>query len=82
MKVEVITPLKRQVTKILATLRNTKEPVLMTEYGKPSAYLVDVEDYDYMQKRLAILEGIAEGERAIFENETINHDKAKESMEK
>lgn len=52
MKVEVITPLKRQATKILATLRNTKELVLMTEYGNPSAYLVDVEDYDYMQKRL------------------------------
>lgn len=48
MKVEVITPLKRQATKILATLRNTKEPVLMTEYGNPSAYLVDVEDYDHM----------------------------------
>ncbi len=59
MKVELVTSLKRQATKILADLRSTKEPVLITEHGKPSAYLVDVEDYEFMQNRLAILEGIA-----------------------
>ncbi|MCV6071098.1 type II toxin-antitoxin system Phd/YefM family antitoxin, partial [Escherichia coli] len=64
MKVELVTSLKRQATKILADLHDTKEPVLITEHGKPSAYLVDVDDYEFMQNRLAILEGIARGERA------------------
>ena len=59
MKVELVTSLKRQATKILADLHDTKEPVLITEHGKPSAYLIDVEDYEFMQNRLAILEGIA-----------------------
>ncbi len=57
MKVELVTSLKRQATKILADLHDTKEPVLITEHGKPSAYLVDVDDYEFMQNRLAILEG-------------------------
>ncbi|EGU0169006.1 type II toxin-antitoxin system Phd/YefM family antitoxin, partial [Vibrio parahaemolyticus] len=61
MKVELVTSLKRQATKILADLHDTKEPVLITEHGKPSAYLVDVDDYEFMQNRLAILEGIARG---------------------
>ncbi|MCV5231887.1 type II toxin-antitoxin system Phd/YefM family antitoxin, partial [Escherichia coli] len=65
MKVELVTSLKRQATKILADLHDTKEPVLITEHGKPSAYLVDVDDYEFMQNRLAILEGIARGERAL-----------------
>ncbi|HBK6034801.1 TPA: type II toxin-antitoxin system Phd/YefM family antitoxin, partial [Vibrio alginolyticus] len=56
MKVELVTSLKRQATKILADLHDTKEPVLITEHGKPSAYLVDVDDYEFMQNRLAILE--------------------------
>ncbi|EMD77425.1 antitoxin of toxin-antitoxin stability system [Vibrio diabolicus E0666] len=64
MKVELVTSLKRQATKILAELHDTKEPVLITEHGKPSAYLVDVDDYEFMQNRLVILEGIARGERA------------------
>ncbi|HDB1440539.1 TPA: type II toxin-antitoxin system Phd/YefM family antitoxin, partial [Vibrio cholerae] len=59
MKVELVTSLKRQATKILADLHDTKEPVLITEHGKPSAYLIDVDDYEFMQNRLAILEGIA-----------------------
>ncbi|HAS3493146.1 type II toxin-antitoxin system Phd/YefM family antitoxin, partial [Vibrio cholerae] len=58
MKVELVTSLKRQATKILADLHDTKEPVLITEHGKPSAYLIDVDDYEFMQNRLAILEGI------------------------
>lgn len=82
MKVELVTTLKRQATKILADLHTTKEPVLITEHGQPSAYLVDVEDYEYMQRRLAILEGIARGERAIVEGNVLSQSEAKETMSK
>ena len=82
MKTEIVTALKRQATKILAELRSTKEPVLITEHGKPSAYLVDAEAYEMMQERMQILEGIARGERAIFENRVLTHDEAKEKMKK
>jgi prevent-host-death family protein len=61
MKVELVTNLKRQATKILADLRETKEAVLITEHGLPSAYLVDVDDYEFMQRRLALLEGLSKG---------------------
>ena len=82
MKVELVTTLKRQATKILSDLRHSKEPVLITEHGQPSAYLVDVEDFEYMQGRMAILEGIARGEMAVFEKRTSSHTKAKERMSK
>ena len=82
MKVELVTSLKRQATKILADLHVTKEPVLITEHGKPSAYLVDVDDFEFMQNRLAILEGIAKGERAITDGQVIGHDVAKSKMSK
>mgnify|MGYP006188512745 CR=1 FL=1 len=82
MKVELVTNLKRQATKILAELHATKEAVLITEHGQPSAYLVDVEDYQFMQRRLAILEGLAKGERAILEGRTFTQQEAKEKMQK
>ncbi|MBE3671415.1 MULTISPECIES: type II toxin-antitoxin system Phd/YefM family antitoxin [Vibrio] len=82
MKVELVTSLKRQATKILADLHNTKEPVLITEHGKPSAYLVDVDDYEFMQNRLAILEGIARGERAVADGKVVDHNEAKDKMSK
>ena len=82
MKVELVTSLKRQATKILAELKDDKEPVLITEHGKPSAYLVDVDDFEFMQNRLAILEGIARGERAVADNDMLSNDEAKMVMSK
>jgi len=82
MKIELVTSLKRQATKILAELHESKEPVLITEHGQPSAYLVDVDDYELMQSRMRILEGIARGETAIFENRTYDQSEAKQKMSK
>jgi len=82
MKTELVTTLKRQATKILADLHVSKEPVLITEHGQPSAYLVDVEDYELMQNRMAILEGIARGERAIFDGRIYSESEAEEKMGK
>jgi len=82
MKVELVTTLKRQATKILAELHESKEPVLITEHGQPSAYLIDVEDYYFMQDRMAILEGIARGESAIQDNRVYSKTEAREKMSK
>ena len=82
MKTELVTTLKRQATKILSELHESKEPVLITEHGKPSAYLVDFEDFELLQRRMEILEGIARGELAVLEDRTLSNSKAKESLGK
>ena len=80
MRTELVTSLKREATKILTDLHKSKEPILITEHGRPSAYLVDVDDYENMQRRIAILEGIAMGEKAISEGKTVTHDEAKNRL--
>lgn len=82
MKTELVTTLKRQATKILAELHESKEPVLITEHGQPSAYLLDVNDYEFMLNRMQILEGIAKGEQAIREGRVFNNSEAKEKLKK
>ena len=82
MKTELVTTLKRQATKILGELHKTKEPVLITEHGKPSAYLVDFEDFENMRRRMHILEGIARGERAVFEGKVYSESEAEKKMSK
>ncbi len=82
MRVELVTSLKRQATKILAELHENKEPILITEHGLPSAYLIDVADYEMMQQRMQILEGIAKGESDIREGNLFSQSDAKEKMQK
>ena len=82
MKTTIVTKLKREATKILAELANDQEPILVTEHGKPAAYLVDVETYELKEKRLQLMESIARGEKAIQEGNTLSHSEAKDRLKK
>jgi prevent-host-death family protein len=80
MRTELVTTLKRQATELLAELERSREPILITQHGLPSAYLVDVQTYEALQARMSLLEGIARGERAIEEGRTVSHAQARQRM--
>ena len=80
MRIELVTTLKRQATELLADIERDKAPILITQHGLPSAYLVDVESYELLQQRMAVLEGIARGEMAVAEGRVLTHAQAKARM--
>lgn len=80
MRTELVTTLKRKATELLAEISDSKEPILITQHGLPSAYLIDVSTYEKLHERVALLEGIARGERAIEEGRGLSHKKAKSKM--
>ena len=80
MRTELVTTLKRKATKILSQLQNDRAPILITQHGRPAAYLVDVKTYDELQRRLLVLQGVARGERAVEEGRTLSQAEAKTRM--
>ena len=80
MRTERVTTLERQATELLSELERSKEPILITQHGLPSAYLVDVEAYESLERRMCILEAIARGEKAIEEGRTVSHVRARQRM--
>ena len=80
MRTELVTTLKRQATELLSDVERDREPILITQHGLPSAYLVDVETYETMLARMAMLEGIARGEQAIAEGRAVSHGQARERL--
>lgn len=80
MRTELVTTLKRQATELLADIDRDKKPILITQHGLPSAYLLDVETYELMQQRMAILEGIARGEQAVAEGRVASHAQARKRL--
>ena len=80
MRTELVTTLKRQATDLLDDVERSREPILITQHGLPSAYLVDVESYELLQRRMKLLEGIARGEKAIEEGRTVTHAQAKQRL--
>jgi prevent-host-death family protein len=80
MRTELVTTLKRRATKLLSELKREPEPILITQHGLPAAYLVDVKSYDAQQRRLALLEGIARGEKAVEEGRVLTHAQARKRL--
>jgi prevent-host-death family protein len=80
MRTELLTTLKRQAAELLSQLEKDREPILITQHGVPSAYLVDVETFETLQRRITLLEGIARGEKAVEEGRTVTHKQAKRRM--
>ncbi|MGD0459212.1 MAG: type II toxin-antitoxin system Phd/YefM family antitoxin [Terriglobia bacterium] len=82
MKTQLVTTLKRNATKILAQLVKDQSPVLITQHGMPTAYLVDVVTFEALQNRMRLLEGIARGERAVQEGRLSTHLQAKQRLKR
>lgn len=82
MKTELVTTLKRKATNIIADVAKNRTPVLITQRGRPAAYLVDVETFEGLNERLAVLECIGRGERAVEEGRTVSHEQARKQMAK
>ena len=77
MRTELVTTLKRKATEIITALQDDHSPVLITQHGRPAAYLIDVESFEGLQKKLSILEGIALGEQAIRDGSIVSNADAK-----
>lgn len=80
MRTELVTTLKRQATELLSDLTDSREPILITQHGLPAAVLVDVDTFEAMARRMAILEGIARGEMAIAEGRVVSHAEASKRL--
>ena len=78
--VRPVTEVKRRATEIIGQLRKDRVPVLITQHGRSAAVLLDTATYAELLGRLAILEGIARGERAYAEGRVVSHRDAKKRL--
>jgi prevent-host-death family protein len=67
MRTELITTLKLKASELLADIERDGAPILITQYGLPAAYLVDVEAF-------------ARGEKAVQDGRVVTHAQAKQRM--
>lgn len=82
MRTELVTTLKRHATELITDIERDKEPIMITQYGLPAAYLVDIETFELQQRRMAILEGIALGEKDIAEGRVYTHEEMRKKQSK
>lgn len=74
--IEPVTALKREASELITRARERATPIVITQSGKPTAVLVDVESYERDRSAFLLLKLMAQGERDYAEGRTASHAEA------
>ena len=61
--IEPITALKRNAAELIARAKERQSPIVITQNGKPTAVLQDVQSYERQRQALLLLKLVAQGDR-------------------
>jgi prevent-host-death family protein len=67
---------------LIAKVRMTKRPIVLTQRGRSAAVLEDIHEYERRTERLELLEAIIAGLRAAERSEVVSHAKAMAELDK
>ena len=71
-----ITDFRQNSAKIVARLRKSRRPIVVTQRGRAAAVLESVEEYEQRLERLELFEKVNRGLRALERGEVVSHREA------
>ena len=77
-----ISDLRVRSAELVAKVRRTKRPIVLTQRGRSAAVLEDIQEYERRSERLELLEAIVAGLRAVERGEVVSHAKAMAELDK
>jgi len=75
--IEPVTALRSQSSALIRRARDAKEPIIITQNGRATAVLQDIDSYQHQQEQLLMLKYLAQGEQSLRTKPTIPHEKMK-----
>lgn len=64
----------------LKQVHDTKRPLVITQYGKGVAVLIDVGEYESMQEKIEVLQGIHTAMAQVETGGGVSHNEAKATL--
>ncbi len=80
--IEPVTVLKTKSAELIRQARETGQPIIITQNGKPTAVLQDVESFQRQREALALLKILAKGDQEISEGKVLSHDDVMRRVER
>ena len=78
--IKPLSEFRANATSCLQQVHETKRPIVITQHGKSSAVLIDVQEYEQLIEKLELLQEIRTAESQIEQNLGIPHDVAKQQI--
>ena len=80
--IEPVTSLKARSAELIRRARESGQPIVITQNGKATAVLQDVESFERQREALLLLKIIAQGEQELRAGKAIGHTRARRHFEK
>ena len=80
--IEPVTVLKTRSAELIRQAQETGQPIIITQNGKPTAVLQDVESFQRQREALTLLKILAKGDQELSEGKTISHDEVMRRIER
>ena len=78
--IEPVTVLKTKSAELIRQARETGQPIIITQNGKPTAVLQDVESFQRQREALTLLKILAQGDQEISQGKVLTHDAVMRSL--
>ena len=75
--VEPVTELKTRSAQLIKKARTSRQPIVITQNGKATAVLQDVESYEEQRRALLLLKFLAQGDKELKQGRGVRHAAAK-----
>ena len=82
---EDLTPIsdfRVRTAELVAKVKKTKRPIILTQRGRSAAVLEDIQEYERRTDRLELLESVLAGLRAAERGEVVPHKQAMAALDK
>ena len=79
--IEPVTLLKTRSAQLIREARNSRQPIIITQNGKATAVLQDVETYEEQRRTLLMLKLMAQGDRELKEGQAVPQETARQRFE-
>ena len=80
--IEPVTVLKTRSAELIRQARESGQPIIITQNGKPTAVLQDVESFQRQREALTLLKIFARGDQEIGEGKALSHDQVMRRIER
>lgn len=74
--IQPVTALKTKSAKLIRKARESGQPVIITQNGKPTAVLQDVRSFERERRALLLLKFLAKGDQEVRAGKGVSHSKA------
>ncbi|MDA2926355.1 type II toxin-antitoxin system Phd/YefM family antitoxin [Acidobacteria bacterium AH-259-G07] len=80
--IEPVTVLKTKSAELIRQARESGRPIIITQNGKATAVLQDVESFQRQREALLLLKFLAKGEQELREGKAVNHAEATRRLQR